>query len=78
MMTTAFKLACGKIGLMTSVQTLTGLRIRAPDHVTMSADGKRVGDPEGCGAARPVALIHRLHRAADLWAGQWLETKHGM
>jgi hypothetical protein len=79
MLRAAFKLALRQIeGLMTSVLTLMGLTISAPDHTTVSR----------CAATLPVIQappvphgpLHVLIDSTGLQvygASQWLEAKHG-
>ncbi len=80
MLRTAFKLALRQTeGLMTSVLTLMGLTLSAPDHTTVSrrAVALRVIQP----AQVPPGPLHVLIDSTGLQvygAGQWLEAKHGM
>ena len=78
MLRTAFKLALRQTeGLMTSVLTLMGLTISAPDpQHGQPAGGDAARDP-GLGAGRPVARIDRQHRFASLRGGSMAEAKHG-
>jgi len=77
---TAFKLALRQTeGLMTSVLTLMGLTLSAPDHTTVSrrAVTLRVIQP----AQVPPGPLHVLIGSTGLQvygAGQWLEAKHGV
>ena len=79
MLRTAFKLALRQTeGLMTSVLTLMGLTLSAPDHSTVSrrAVALRVIQP----AHVPPGPLHVLIDSTGLQvcgAGQWLEAKHG-
>jgi len=79
MLRTAFKLALRQTeGLMTSVLTLMGLTLSAPDHTTVSrrAVALRVIQP----AQVPPGPLHVLIDSTGLQvygAGQWLEAKHG-
>jgi hypothetical protein len=71
MLRTAFKLALRQTeGLMTSVLTLMGLTISAPDHSTASrrTETLPVIQPGG-GAAWSIARIDRQHRTASLRSG---------
>ncbi len=80
MLHTAFKLPLRQTeGLMTSVLTLVGLTLSAPDHTTVSrrAVALRVTQP----ASVPPGPLHVLIDSTGLQvygAGQWLEAKHGM
>ncbi len=80
MLRTAFKLALRQTeGLMTSVLTLMGLTLSAPDHTTVSrrAVALRVIQP----AQVPPGPLHVLIDSTGLQvygAGQWLEAKHGV
>jgi len=79
MLRTAFKLAFRQTeGLMTSVLTLMGLTLSAPDHTMVSrrAVALRVIQP----AQVPPGPLHVLIDSTGLQvygAGQWLEAKHG-
>jgi hypothetical protein len=79
MLRTAFKLALRQTeGLMTSVLTLMGLTLSAPDHSTVShrAVTLRMIRP----AQVPHGPLHVLIDSTGLQvygAGQWLEAKHG-
>ncbi len=79
MLRTAFKLALRQTeGLMTSVLTLMGLTLSAPDHTTVSrrAVALRVIQP----AQVPPGPLHVLIDSTGLQvygAGQWLEAMHG-
>ncbi len=79
MLRTAFKLALRQTeGLMTSVLTLMGLTLSAPDHTTVRrrAVALRVIQP----AQVPPGPLHVLIDSTGLQvygAGQWLEAKHG-
>ncbi len=79
MLRTAFTLALRQTeGLMTSVLTLMGLTLSAPDHTTVSrrAVALRVVQP----AQVPPGPLHVLIDSTGLQvygAGQWLEAKHG-
>jgi hypothetical protein len=79
MLRTAFKLALRQTeGLMTSVLTLMGLTISAPDHTTVSR--RAVTLPVIQLAAVPPGPLHVLIDSTGLQiygAGQWLEAKHG-
>ena len=86
MLRTAFKLALRQTeGLMTSVLTLMGLALSAPDHTTVSrrAVALPVIQPAS-GAARSVACVDRQHRPAGLRGGSmaggeaWREVKPDM
>jgi len=80
MLRTAFKLALRQTeGLMTSVLTLMGLTLAAPDHTTVSrrAVALRVIQP----AQVPPGPLHAFIDSTGLQvygAGQWLEAKHGV
>ena len=80
MLRTAFKLVLRQTeGLMTSVLTLMGLAISAPDHSTVSrrAEALPVIQP----ASVPSGPLHVLIDSTGLevfGAGQWLEAKHGV
>ena len=75
----AFKLALRQIeGLMTSVLSLMGLAISAPDHTTVSR--RAVTLPVIQAASVPHGPLHVLIDSTGLQvyrAGQWLEAKHG-
>ena len=78
MLRTAFKLALRQTeGLMTSVLTLMGLTISAPDHSTVSrrAETLPVIQPATV-PPRPFLLIDSTGLQV-YGAGQWLEAKHG-
>jgi hypothetical protein len=79
MLRAAFKLALRQIeGLMTSVLSLMGLTISAPDHTTVS---RRAGMLRVIQATSvPHGPLHVLIDSTGLQvygAGQWLEAKHG-
>jgi hypothetical protein len=75
----AFKLALRQTeGLMTSVLTLMGLTISAPDHSTVSRRAETL--PVIQSASVPPGPLHVLIDSTGLQvygAGQWLEAKHG-
>src|ERR1700710_7967 len=75
----AFKLALRQIeGLMTSVLSLMGLTISAPDHTTVSR--RAVTLPVTQATSIPHGPFHVLIDSTGLevyGAGQWLEAKHG-
>ncbi len=79
MVRAVFKLALRQIeGLMTSVLSLMGLTISAPDHTTVSR--RAVTLP----LLQATSVLHGpLHVLIDstglqvYGAGQWLEAKHG-
>jgi transposase len=79
MLRAAFKLALRQIeGLMTSVLSLMGLMISAPDHTTVSR--RAVTLPVIQAPAVPHGPLHVLIDSTGLQvygAGQWLEAKHG-
>jgi hypothetical protein len=79
MLRTAFKLALRQTeGLMTSVFTLMGLTLSAPDHSTVSRRAATL--PVIQRAQVPSGPLHVLIDSAGLQvygAGQWLEAKHG-
>src|SRR5271165_2846413 len=79
MLRTAFKLALRQTeGLMTSVLTLMGLTISAPDHSTISR--RTAALPVIQPASVPHGPLHALIDSTGLQvygAGQWLEAKHG-
>ena len=79
MLRTAFKLALRQTeGLMTSVLTLMGLTLSAPDHTTVSR--RAVALPFMQPAWVPPGPLHVLIDSTGLQvygAGQWLEAKHG-
>ncbi len=79
MLRTAFKLALRQTeGLMTSVLTLMGLTLSAPDHTTVSR--RAVALPVIQPAQVPPGPLHVLIDSTGLQvygAGQWLEAKHG-
>jgi IS5 family transposase len=76
---TAFKLALRQTeGLMTSVLSLMGLTISAPDHSTVSRRAETL--PVIQPAAVPPGPLHVLIDSTGLQvygAGQWLEAQHG-
>ena len=76
---TAFKQALRQTeGLMTSVLTLMGLTLSAPDHTTVSR--RAVTLPVMQPASVPPGPLHVLIDSTGLQvygAGQWLEAKHG-
>jgi hypothetical protein len=86
MLRAAFKSALRQIeGLMTSVLSLMGLTISAPDHTTVSRRAARVaGDPSAVDVAWSVACIDRQHGFASLRSGSvagdeaWCEVAAGM
>jgi hypothetical protein len=79
MLRAAFKLALRQIeGLMTSVLSLMGLSISAPDHTTVSR--RAVTLPVIQPARVPQGPLHVLIDSTGpqvYGAGQWLEAKHG-
>jgi hypothetical protein len=79
MLRTAFKLALRQTeGLMTSVFTLMGLTLSAPDHSTVSR--RAVTLPVIQAAQVPSGPLHVLIDSTGLQvygAAQWLEAKHG-
>lgn len=79
MLRAAFKLALRQTeGLMTSVLTLMGLTISAPDHTTISR--RAVTLPVIQPASVPPGPLYVLIDSTGLQvygAGQWLEAKHG-
>jgi len=79
MLRTAFKLALRQTeGLLTSVLTLMGLTLSAPDHTTVSR--RAVALPVIQPAQVPPGPLHVLIDSTGLQvygAGQWLEAKHG-
>jgi len=79
MLRTAFKLALRQIeGLMTSVLSLMGLTISAPDHTTVSR--RAVTLPVIQAPSVPHGPLYVLIDSTGLQvygAGQWLEAKHG-
>ena len=79
MLRTAFKLALRQTeGLMTSVLTLMGVTLSAPDHTTVSR--RAVAFPVVQPASVPPGPLHVLIDSTGLQvygAGQWLEAKHG-
>src|SRR3954467_11750218 len=79
MLRTAFKLALRQTeGLMTSVLTLMGLTLSAPDHSTVSR--RAVTLPVIQAVQVPSGPLHVLIDSTGLQvygAGQWLEAKHG-
>jgi hypothetical protein len=78
MLRAVFKLALRQIeGLMTSVLSLMGLMISAPDHSTVSRRAKTL--PVIQAASAPPGPLHVLIDSTGLQvygAGQWLEAKH--
>src|SRR3978361_1421171 len=79
MLRAAFKLALRQIeGLMTSVLSLMGLTISAPDHTTVSRRAATL--PVIQATSIPHGPLHVLVDSTGLHvygAGQWLEAKHG-
>jgi hypothetical protein len=79
MLRAAFKLTLRQIeGLMTSVLSLMGLTISAPDHTTVSR--RAVTLPVIQATSIPVGPLHVLIDSTGLQvygAGQWMEAKHG-
>src|SRR3954451_24253893 len=79
MLRTAFKLALRQTeGLMTSVFTLMGLTLSAPDHSTVSRSSVTL--PVIQPAHVPHGPLHVLIDSTGLQvygAGQWLEGRHG-
>ena len=79
MVRTAFKLALRQTeGLMTSVPTLMGLTLSAPDHTTVSRRAATL--PVIQSASVPPGPLQVLIDSTGLQvygAGQWLEAKHG-
>jgi transposase len=79
MLRAAFKLPLRQIeGLMTSVLSLMGLTISAPDHTTVSR--RAVTLPALQAPSIPHGPLHVLIDSTGLQvygAGQWLEAKHG-
>jgi hypothetical protein len=79
MLRAAFKLPLRQIeGLMTSVLSLMGLTISAPDHTTVSR--RAVTLPVIQTTSVPHGPLHVLIDSTGLQvygAGQWLEAKHG-
>jgi hypothetical protein len=79
MLREAFKLAFRQIeGLMTSVLSLMGLTISAPDQTTVSR--RAVTLPVIKATSVPNGPLHVLIDSTGLQvygAGQWLEAKHG-
>ena len=80
MLRTAFKLALRQTkGLMTSVLTLMGLTVSAPDHSTVSRRAVTLSVIQP--ASVPPGPLHVLIDSTGLQvygAGQWLETKRGV
>ena len=80
MLRTAPKLALRQAeGLMTSVLTLMGVTLSAPDHTTVSR--RTVTLPVMQPASVPHGPLHILIDSTGLQvygAGQWLEAKHGV
>jgi hypothetical protein len=80
MLRAAFKLALRQIeGLMTSVLSLMGLTISAPDHTTVSRRAATL--PVIQAPSVPHGPLHVLIDSTGLQvygAGQWLEAKHGV
>ena len=79
MLRTAFKLALRQSeGLMTSVLTLMGLTLSAPDHTTVSRRGVTL--PVSRRVQVPSGPLHVLIDSTGLQiygAGPWLQAKHG-
>src|ERR1700685_506837 len=79
MLRAAYKLALRQIeGLMTSVLSLMGLTISAPDHTTVSRPAVTL--PVIQATSVPHGPLHLLLDSTGLQvygAGQWLEAKHG-
>src|SRR6201990_415027 len=79
MLREAFKIAFRQIGgLMTSVLSLMGLTISAPDHTTVSRRAAAL--PVIQAPSVPHGPLHVLIDSTGLQvygAGQWLEAKHG-
>jgi Transposase DDE domain len=79
MLRTAFKLALRQIeGLMTSVLSLMGLTISAPDHTKVSRRASKLSVIQA--PSVPHGPLHVLIDSTGLQvygAGQWLEAKHG-
>jgi hypothetical protein len=79
MLRAAFKLALRQVeGLMTSVLSLMGLSISAPDHTTVSR--RAVTLPVIQATSVPHGPLHVLIDSTGLQvygAGQWLEAEHG-
>src|SRR4051812_41043295 len=79
MLRTAFKLALRQTeGLMTSLFTVMGLTLSAPDHTTVSR--RAVTLPVIQTTSVPHGPLHALIDSTGLQvygAGQWLEAKHG-
>jgi hypothetical protein len=79
MLRAAFKLALRKAeGLMTSVLTLMGVTISAPDHTTVSRRAVSLRAIQR--ASAPAGPLHVLIDSTGLQvygAGQWQEAKHG-
>ncbi len=79
MLRTAFKLVLRQTeGLLTSVLTLMGLTISAPDHSTISRRTATL--PAIRPASIPLGPLHVLIDSTGLQvygAGQWLEARHG-
>jgi hypothetical protein len=64
-------------GLMTSVLSLMGLTISAPDHTTVSRRrGDFAGHPGDVSAAWSATRIDPQHSLQVYGAGQWLVAKH--
>jgi hypothetical protein len=78
MLRTAFKLALRQTeGVMTSVLTLMGLTLSAPDHSTVSRRAVKL--PVIQSTSVPAGPLHVLIDSTGLQvygAGQWLEAKH--
>jgi hypothetical protein len=84
MLRAAFKLALRQIeGLMTSVLSLMGLTISAPDHTTVSRRAVTLPVTQATvtqATSVPHGPLHVLIDSTGLQvygAGQWLEAKHG-
>ena len=79
MLRMAFKLALRQTeGLMTSVFTLMGLTLSAPDHSTVNRRAATL--PVIQATQVPAGPLHMLIDSTGLQvygAGQWLEAKHG-
>jgi transposase len=79
MLRTAFKLALRQIeGLMTSVLSLMGLTISAPDHTTVSRRAVVLSVVQAASVAHgPLHVLIDSTGLQVFGAGQWLEAKHG-
>jgi Transposase DDE domain len=79
MLRAAFKLALRQIeGLMTSVLSLMGLSISAPDHTTVSRRAVTLpGIQEASVAPGPLHVLIDSTGLQVYGAGQWVEAKHG-